>query len=196
MSGTLTYNGISITREDILDHAMNERSPQSRAFVLRAVQGNIISSSDINNHCRGITEAILKQWLDDPDVWEIILKIEVEREPAESAPTSHVPSMVLAPLVEYRGLSFDEDTARLWWNERSARLSPSEKTALPLFFNAPETVISREVLHETVLGLPYTLGSELPDQIVSDIRMRCLELGMSEAPFFQVDGGYTLLIKS
>lgn len=196
-SGTsLFYGKEEITVKDILYCADHGRSPLNRAIVVRAVNENVISAKDIRKHFRFITNDVLKQWSLDGEVIAFFPKILGAKQPEKEAPPipSEVSHAVLPALLTYRELSLDADKGKLWWNERSVLLSYREKVALPLFFHAPETVITREAIHEEITKRPYEKGVTLPDQVMTDARASFRTLGITPLPILKVRGGYKLTI--
>ena len=196
MSKTLTYNGVEITDKQILEHANNGRSALSRAIVVRAVNETVVTLNDIQKHYRFITSVVLKHWSLDGEVIAFFPKILGPKQPPKEAPQTEadVSDAVLQPLLTYRELSLNVDTGKLWWNERSVLLTYREKVALPLFFRAPETVITREAIHEEITKRPYEKGVTLPDNVMMDARASFRTLGITPLPILKVRGGYKLTI--
>ena len=195
MSDTLTYNGILISRKDVMQSADNGRSMLNKAIVVRAVQEKIITLRDLHAQYSWMNENVLKQWMLDSEVIAFMPKILGPRKAAEEElPAPTAPKQSVPAHLEYRSLSLDADTGKLWWNERSVLLTHREKVALPLFFKSPETVITREAIHEAVTSRPYEKGVTLPDQVMTDARASFRTLGITPLPILKVRGGYKLTI--
>lgn len=192
---TLVCGSKEITVKEILHAADNGRLPLNRAIVVCAVKEGVIAAKDIRKHFGWINDDVLQRWSIDAEVITFFPKILTFRESKKEAPSlKAVPEIVHPTLLSYRELSLDSSKGTLWWKERSAILSYHEKTALPLFFREPERIISHEMIYRAITRRPYEQGSNVPDQIISSIRIRCLDLGMSPPPFLRVRGGYKLTI--
>lgn len=204
MSDTLTYNGRSITRKDVMHSADNVRFALNKALVVRAKQEKIITLSELRTHNSLMSEKVLTEWLLDSEVTAFLPKILGPQKAVAEAvlpPEAQVPSIAapqsraeLPELLEYRGLSLDCKAGILWWREHSARLSPRAQTVLPLFFRTPEVIIGRAEIFEAVTNRPYEQGSRTPDEVMSETRVSCITLGIYPIPFLKVRGGYKLTI--
>lgn len=192
---SLVCDSKEITIKEILYAADNGRLPLNRAIVVCAVKEGVIAAKDIQKHFRWINAGVLQQWSIDAEVITFFPKILASKPPAEEAPApSATARRVLPSLLTCGNLSFDTGKGTLWWNERSVRLSHREKIALPLFFHAPETVITREAIYEEITKRPYERGVTLPDQVMTDARASFRTLGITPLPILKVRGGYKLLL--
>jgi|GEM_PF-6928823 len=193
---TLLYNRRIITSKDILQRADDGRSLLNRALVVRGVQEGIITEQDLQKRYRWITKDVLKQWAIDAEVLAFFPKItKIGDTAVEQAPTLAKPAVATSsPRLEYKGLSLNPEQGTLWWKTRSVSISHREKTVLPLFFTQPNTVIGQDAIFEALTKREYNKNPQLPDEVMSEARLHCRDLGISPIPLLKVRGGYKLWI--
>ena len=197
MDTALSYNRKTITAKDILRYANDGRSLFHRALVVRGVQEQIITQQELQELYRWITKDVVKQWSLDAEVLVFFPKITKtgDTAAAEQAPTLAKPAVVKSsPRLEYKGLSLNPEQGTLWWKTRSVSISHREKTVLPLFFSQPNTMISRDAIFEALTKREYNNNPQLPDEVMSEVRLHCRDLGISPIPLLKVRGGYKLTI--